>query len=269
MILKHLLTPSGWLLRSSDPRWGCYNNVCGAYDHDCGRHIDDWGSDGDWSYLDAHSGRSSGHHRQCHLDWCDDQGICSGDGNRCQLRDAEIRGGGNKRMLSPIVFFDSFSFTYCLSFSFQKKIKLIWHCFVKPVSTAVSQVQVARRLQARKLQVQLTAIFEVALPSSAAAQETLEAIEAISVEETNSAITNAVVAQGFQGNIEVTGKEATTQEKVGADRGVGDGAASPLAILPLSLALLIHWCWVLLFLGAAHLFASISWPWFAGKLPAK
>ena len=113
---------------------------------------------------------------------------------------------------------------------------------VKPVATAASQVQVARRLQTRKLQVQLTAIFEVALPSSAAAQETLEAIEAISVEETNSAITSAVVAQGFQGNIEVTGKEATTQEKVGADSGVGDGAASPLAILPLSLALLVHWC---------------------------
>ena len=110
------------------------------------------------------------------------------------------------------------------------------------VNSVTLRFEVAPRFQARKLQVQLTAIFEVALPSSAAAQETLEAIEAISVEETNSAITNAVVAQGFQGNIEVTGKEATTQEKVGADSGVGDGAASPLAILPLSVALLVHWC---------------------------
>ena len=115
---------------------------------------------------------------------------------------------------------------------------------VKPVATvtAVSQVQVARRLQARKLQVQLTAIFEVALPSAATAQETFEAIEAISVEGTNSAITNAVAAQGFQGNIEVTGKEATTVEKLGTDSGAGDGAASPLASLPLSLLLLVPWC---------------------------
>jgi len=107
------------------------------------------------------------------------------------------------------------------------------------VNSVTLRFEVARRLQARKLQVQLTAIFEVALPSAAAGQETLEAIEAISVEETNSAITSAVVAQGFQGNMEVTGKEATTQEKLETQSRTSNRAASPLAILPLSLLLLV------------------------------
>ncbi|CAE7390438.1 unnamed protein product, partial [Symbiodinium sp. CCMP2456] len=111
------------------------------------------------------------------------------------------------------------------------------------VNLVTLRFEVARRLQARKLQVQLMAVFEVTLPSAVAAQETREAVEAISLEETNSAITNAVVAQGFQGSIEVTGKEATTVEQNGADPLMSGGAAiSFLTYLPLSLLILAHWC---------------------------
>jgi len=111
------------------------------------------------------------------------------------------------------------------------------------VNLVTLRFEVARRLQARKLQVQLMAIFEVTLPSAGAARETREAVEAISVEATNSAITSAVVAQGFQGSMEVTGKEARTVEKVGD----GSGASSSVAISPrlislMSLLLLVPWC---------------------------
>lgn len=68
--------------------------------------------------------------------------------------------------------------------------------------------QVARRLDERRLQVELIAIFTVTYESVEAAQDSQAAIESISVEDTNSAITNAVVSAGFTGAIEVTGKEA-------------------------------------------------------------
>ena len=55
---------------------------------------------------------------------------------------------------------------------------------------------------------ELIAIFTVTYESVEEAQESQAAIEAISVEDTNSAITNAVVSAGFTGAIEVTGKEA-------------------------------------------------------------
>lgn len=62
------------------------------------------------------------------------------------------------------------------------------------------------------LQVQLQAIFLVTFRNAQEAQESRSAIE-VSVEDTNTAITAALVAMGFAGTIEVTGKEAKIQDQ--------------------------------------------------------
>lgn len=63
------------------------------------------------------------------------------------------------------------------------------------------------------LQVQLQAIFLVTFRNAQEAQESRSAIEEVSVEDTNTAITAALVAMGFAGTIEVTGKEAKIQDQ--------------------------------------------------------
>ena len=63
------------------------------------------------------------------------------------------------------------------------------------------------------LQVQLQAIFLVTFRNAQEAQESRSAIEEVSVEDTNIAITAALVAMGFAGTIEVTGKEAKIQDQ--------------------------------------------------------
>lgn len=89
----------------------------------------------------------------------------------------------------------------------------------------------------------LLAIFSVALPSASEAEKTLEAVEALSVEDTNSAITNAVVATpGYQGNNEVTGKEATVSTTPELSSGTAAVAASLYANLRLALLLLLPCC---------------------------
>eukprot|EP00435_Cladocopium_sp_Y103_P060528 s1267_g22.t1 len=75
-------------------------------------------------------------------------------------------------------------------------------------SQVTLEFEVARRLRDRRLQVQLQAIFSVTFPDAAAAAESKDAIEAVSVADTNQAISDAVVGAGFEGTIEVTGKEA-------------------------------------------------------------
>jgi len=75
-------------------------------------------------------------------------------------------------------------------------------------SQVTLEFEVARRLRDRRLQVQLQAIFSVTFPDAAAAEESKDAIEAVSVADTNQAISDAVVGAGFGGTIEVTGKEA-------------------------------------------------------------
>ena len=57
----------------------------------------------------------------------------------------------------------------------------------------------------------LLAIFSVTLPSAEEAEQVLTAIETVSVEDTSTAISDAVVGAGFAGTIEVTGKVAEIQ----------------------------------------------------------
>ncbi|CAE7936984.1 unnamed protein product, partial [Symbiodinium necroappetens] len=64
----------------------------------------------------------------------------------------------------------------------------------------------SRRLSSRQLQATLLAIFKVTLPSAEAADQTRVAIDAVSLEDTNSAITQAAADAGYAGTIQVTGK---------------------------------------------------------------
>ena len=69
-------------------------------------------------------------------------------------------------------------------------------------SQVTLEFEQSRRLQARKLQVTLVAIFKVTLPNVAAAEQTKTALDAVSVSATNTAIAQKVTDAGFTGTIQ-------------------------------------------------------------------
>eukprot|EP00435_Cladocopium_sp_Y103_P019506 s219_g4.t1 len=74
-------------------------------------------------------------------------------------------------------------------------------------SLVTLEFQVSRLLGGRRLQVTLLAIFSVTLPTAEEAQDVADAIQAVSVADTNAAISDAAVGAGFSGTIEVVGTQ--------------------------------------------------------------